>query len=134
MVYNKKTVKGYVADKNIAFQIVTDENIATATDLSTLSDPQFRAAMLEAGFPSSYIGALAQLHQAYPKWSFSDAVLYQANNNGYPDVCRSQAYLYGSRHGYIRQVTYNDIYHGRWSNIYCSASWNRRYQLGFLPC
>ena len=61
----------YVADKNIAFQIVTDENIATATDLSTLSDPQFRAAMLEAGFPSSYIGALAQLHQAYPKWSFS---------------------------------------------------------------
>lgn len=71
MVYNKKTVKGYVADKNIAFQIVTDENIATATDLSTLSDPQFRAAMLEAGFPSSYIGALAQLHQAYPKWSFS---------------------------------------------------------------
>lgn len=75
MKYNNKTVKGYVPDKSVFFQIVKDENIATATDLSGLSDTEFRAKMLADGFPSSYVGALATLHQTYPKWSFSPYIV-----------------------------------------------------------
>ncbi len=47
---------------------VQEENTDTTTD--TMTDAQFKKAMLKEGFPSSYISRLTKLHNKYPKWEF----------------------------------------------------------------
>ncbi len=92
-----KTYKGYVAANMVRFQQVVleaevtpteepieptaapeptattepaqgEENIDSGTE--TLTDAQFKKAMLKEGFPSSYISKLTDLHKKYPKWEF----------------------------------------------------------------
>lgn len=92
-----KTYKGYVAANMVRFQQVKLEAEVTPTnepvepeetpeptatpdvseqeetsnsETEVMTDTQFKKAMLEEGFPSSYISKLTALHKKYPKWQF----------------------------------------------------------------
>ncbi|MCH5268064.1 MAG: cadherin-like beta sandwich domain-containing protein [Lachnospiraceae bacterium] len=88
-----KTVKGFVAEKNLLFQIVkteepgvvpkvtakptakptaTPKKTATPkqTTTTTTTDSQFKKNLQNQGFPSSYITPLMNLHKQYPNWEF----------------------------------------------------------------
>ena len=92
---NGKTYRGYVPANMIRFQQVELEAVVKPTeepvekpiatpeptdaadssqenteDSEVLNDSQFKKAMLQQGFPSSYISKLTALHKKYPKWEF----------------------------------------------------------------
>lgn len=91
---NAKTVKGFVAEKYLLFQIVKSEEpgvvpkvtakptkkpVATKKpqtkpntnkNKTTVSDAQFKKDLQQQGFPSSYITPLMTLHKQYPQWEF----------------------------------------------------------------
>lgn len=89
---NKKTVRGFVAEKNLLFQIVKSEEPGVVpkitakptkkptatpkpkktnkTNKPKVSDTQFKKDLQQKGFPSSYITPLMTLHQQYPDWEF----------------------------------------------------------------
>lgn len=84
---NSKTLKGFVAEKDLLFQIVKSEEPGvvpkvtakptakpTATPKkkkkTTVSDAEFKKNLQNQGFPSTYIEPLMQLHGQYPEWEF----------------------------------------------------------------
>lgn len=89
----KKTVKGFLPEYAMKFQIVAREEPgvvptqppakktnppkttatkkpATTTGNAALTDAQFKNKMKKLGFPSDYITKLAALHKEYPSWDF----------------------------------------------------------------
>lgn len=80
--FNKVSVKGYVLDKYVTLQIVTNEKSSSnsANDNSSnttvgnssvnLTDQQYMNSLTKAGFPSSYVSQLLALHKKYPNWKF----------------------------------------------------------------
>lgn len=73
--YNKKTVKGFVADKYIFLQMVDKEAAPASTPAPTssvanLTDAEFKARLEKEGFPSTYVSRLMTLHKSYPNWDF----------------------------------------------------------------
>lgn len=91
-----RTVKGYVPEKHLLFQIVKTEvpgvvpkvtakptpkptkkpkatrkpTETTQTEHLSVSDAQFKKQLQQQGFPSTYITPLMKLHKQYPKWKF----------------------------------------------------------------
>ena len=91
-----RTVKGYVPEKHLLFQIVKTEvpgvvpkvtakptpkptkkpkatrkpAETTQTEHLSVSDAQFKKQLQQQGFPSTYITPLMKLHKQYPKWEF----------------------------------------------------------------
>lgn len=87
--FRKKSVKGYLRESVMFFQIVKSEKTKTEnstsegdktisgstgdggwTDNSSLTDEEFQKKLQTEGFPASYITPLVQLHQKYPSWDF----------------------------------------------------------------
>lgn len=90
----KKTVKGFLPEYAMKFQIVGREEPGTvptqppakktakpktqatqkpkknSTGNKTLTDAQFKKKMKKLGFPADYITKLAALHKEYPAWEF----------------------------------------------------------------
>lgn len=84
---NKKTVKGFVPEKVLLFQIVKSEEPGVVPKVTAkptkkptatpkpkkkkkVTDAQFKKELQQQGFPSSYITPLMTLHSQYPDWEF----------------------------------------------------------------
>lgn len=89
--YRTKTLKGFVPEGNLLFQIVKSETPGvvpkvtakpTATPKATkkptkkkntktsVSDAEFKKDLENQGFPSTYVTLLMALHEKYPNWQF----------------------------------------------------------------